>query len=308
MRPREIQRMGAEGKNVAEILRERKGLVRNTDEIIEMVYDFQAGKYSASMQNEENSERKERYTAWIAKTIRSLCEPISILEAGVGEGNTLAGVMKKLYSAWAFGFDISWSQVAFARRWLERERLMAAGLFTASMSHIPLAGDSIDVVYTSHAIEPNGGRERPILEELFRVTREYLILLEPSYELASEEGRRRMERHGYCKNLVGMVSSMGFHIVESYPAPFITNPLNPTVCTIIKKGPALVEIGIGNRARLFVCPEYKTPLKRIGDAYYSPEAFRVYPVIGGIPCLRIENGILAGKYEEIMTKGEERHE
>ena len=36
---------------------------------------------------------------------------------------------------------------------------------------------------------------------------------------------------------------------------------------------------------------------------YSDEALVVYPIIGGIPCLRIENGIYASKYEEVMKTG-----
>jgi uncharacterized protein YbaR (Trm112 family) len=33
--------------------------------------------------------------------------------------------------------------------------------------------------------------------------------------------------------------------------------------------------------------------------FYSPEALVVYPVIGGIPCLREDNGVFASSYKEI---------
>ena len=32
--------------------------------------------------------------------------------------------------------------------------------------NIPLLDDSVDIVFTSHAIEPNRGREKQILKEL----------------------------------------------------------------------------------------------------------------------------------------------
>jgi len=63
----------------------------------------------------------------------------------------------------------------------------------------------------------------------------------------------------------------------------------------------------GNDAELPVnvlaCPRFKTPLKKVGGMLFSPEALVVYPIVGCIPCLRIENGILASKYEEVIKTG-----
>jgi uncharacterized protein YbaR (Trm112 family) len=33
---------------------------------------------------------------------------------------------------------------------------------------------------------------------------------------------------------------------------------------------------------------------------FSPEGMVVYPIVNGIPCLKIENGILASKYKEVV--------
>ena len=41
-------------------------------------------------------------------------------------------------------------------------------------------------------------------------------------------------------------------------------------------------------------------LKKEKDIHYNPEALVVYPSIASIPCLRIENGIIASKYPEII--------
>ena len=40
----------------------------------------------------------------------------------------------------------------------------------------PLSDDSIDLVYTIHALEPNGGNELNLLKELIRITRKYLFI------------------------------------------------------------------------------------------------------------------------------------
>ena len=49
------------------------------------------------------------------------------------------------------------------------------------MEQIGLKSNSVDIIYTNHSLEPNGGREEVILKELLRVTNKYLILFEPIY-------------------------------------------------------------------------------------------------------------------------------
>jgi uncharacterized protein YbaR (Trm112 family) len=82
--------------------------------------------------------------------------------------------------------------------------------------------------------------------------------------------------------------------------PFISNPLNPTALTIIRK-----DADRPASSFVLACPKFKTPLQKIGDMLFSSEALTVYPIIGDIPCLRIENGIFASKYQEIMETSTE---
>jgi ubiquinone/menaquinone biosynthesis C-methylase UbiE len=211
--PRELQALYKQGKNITQLLRQEHGLQHNTDEIIEIAYDLQTGSYIAAMENAEMEKYMRDYTSEIAKTILSLCRPRSILEAGVGEGTTLSGVLENIGSdVRSYGFDLSWSRVAYAKRWLLSKGVDTTTLCTGNLFHIPFADNSIDIVYTSHSIEPNGGKEKPILQELFRVTRKFLILLEPGYELANEEARKRMDFHGYCKSLRSTAEYLGYKV------------------------------------------------------------------------------------------------
>lgn len=297
--PRELQTLYKQGKNITQLLREEHGVEHNTDEIIEIAYDLQTGSYIAAMENAEMEKHKQEYTAEIAKTILSLCEPASVLEAGVGEATTLSGVLKNLGSnVSGYGFDLSWSRVAYAKRWLRENGVDDVTLCAGNLFHIPFADNSIDVVYTSHSIEPNGGNEKPMLQELFRVARKFLVLLEPGYELASEEARKRMELHGYCKNLQGFSEDLGYKVLSHKLFPFTANPLNPTAITIIEK-----QVDSEPPSHVLACPKFKTPLEELGGMLFSPEALVVYPIIGGIPCLRIENGVFASKYKEIVGAG-----
>lgn len=300
--PRQLKALYEQGENISALLRHEMGLQCNTDEIIEIAYDLQAGSYIAALEDAEVAGRQEDYTAEIAKWILSLCDPVSVLEAGVGEATTLSGVLQHLRAdVESYGFDLSWSRVAYAKRRLQSQGVSNVTLCTGALLHIPLANNSIDVVYTSHSIEPNGGNEESILKELHRVTRRFLILLEPGYELSTDEARRRMDSHGYCKNLRGVADSLGFRVLDHrlFPVASVSDPLNPTAITVIRKGEDAAP-----SSHVLACPKFKTPLEKIGDLLFSPEALLVYPIVGGIPCLRTENGILAGSYREVMTTGQ----
>jgi uncharacterized protein YbaR (Trm112 family) len=106
-----------------------------------------------------------------------------------------------------------------------------------------------------------------------------------------------MDSHGYCKNLKGVAHSLGYDVLTHELFPHTANPLNPTALTIISKNSdALLPSDV------FACPKFKTPLTKSDGALYSPEALVAYPILGGIPCLKIENGVFASKYQEVSNK------
>ena len=100
-----------------------------------------------------------------------------------------------------------------------------------------------------------------------------------------------MDSHGYCRNIPEVAHNLGYKILKHELFPFCANPLNPTAITVIEKNTKQEKPSF-----TLACPEFKTQLETIDGMMFSPEALRVYPVISGIPCLRVENGIFASKY------------
>jgi ubiquinone/menaquinone biosynthesis C-methylase UbiE len=284
------------GGNISEYLRNKYN-VCNSPQIIEIAYDLQAGSYTASMSDPVAKKLRENTGTELVKIIRSLIpNPLSILEAGVGEGNQLSHVLQNFeMPILGYGFDISWSRIAYARSWLKSQNCKNVTLFTGDLLNIPCADNAFDIVYTYHAIEPNRDNESPILQELFRITKNYLILLEPSYELANEEAKQRMNHHGYIKGLREVAIKLNFDMLEYKLFPYFSNSLNPTAIMIIRKNDMSSDSPF-----IFADPQFKTPLQEKGNALFSPDSLRVYPIIDGIPCLRIENSIIASKYEEFV--------
>ena len=106
--PRKLKKMYSQGQNISALLHQELGVNQNTQEIIEISYDMQTGSYIKAMESEYMVKHKDEYTAELAKVILSLCQPTSLLEAGVGEATTLSGVLKHLgHVVSSYGFDLS---------------------------------------------------------------------------------------------------------------------------------------------------------------------------------------------------------
>lgn len=281
------------GGNIIQYLKDIGGLKNNTDEIIMISYDLQSGSYIKYIR--DNSEYNNKYTLAISKIINKIdIEWESILEVGVGEATTLANLIPKLKNipSKIYGFDLAWSRIRYAVEYMKKKEIMNPFLFMGDLFNIPLANNSIDIVYTSHSIEPNGGREKKALLELIRVTKKYLILLEPAYEFASAEAKRKMENHGYIKNLYSTALSLGLKVIEHRLFDVCSNPLNPTGLLLIQKEPKNDKI-VHNP---LICPITKTPLELIRNSLFTKEGLLVYPIIDGIPCLLKESAIIATHY------------
>lgn len=283
-----IKELYAKGDNIIQYLKSIGNNDTNTIEDILISYDFQSGSYIQSFS--KNRDYNDKYCKAISKIIDKIENVQSIIEVGAGEATTLNTVIRNLKNQPSdiLGFDISWSRMKFAKELLTDFNIPNVNLFTANLFEIPLLDNSIDIVYTSHSLEPNGGKEEAALKELYRITRKYLILLEPSFEFANVEAKARMKKHGYVTELHASAKKLGYKIIEHRLFDYSSNPLNPTGLIIIEKR------ATGSNNSNLVCPISHTELVNYSDSLlYSKESFLAYPIIDKIPCLLKENSILA---------------
>lgn len=281
------------GENAMASAREIIGKSENSLMATLISYDLQAGSYISAVK--KNPEIKERWCQQVANIINPLIEDkkqFTLLEIGCGEATTLRGVLEKLshIPEYSLGFDLSWSRVAYGLRYLSEEQIQAS-LFVADLFNIPLADESIDIVYTSHSLEPNGGREKEAIKELLRVARHAVVLIEPIYELASPEAQERMRYHGYIRGLKDVATQLGAVVTNYKLLDFTPNPLNPSGLLLLEKA-TIVNSTVGIS---WSCPLTRTRLEDIGDVFESEETGLVYPVLRGIPMLNPSNAIVASR-------------
>ncbi|MBT3399416.1 MAG: class I SAM-dependent methyltransferase [Rhodospirillaceae bacterium] len=288
-----------EGRNVIHAYNARAGLETNAPEAIEIAYDLQAGQYirnHASEPDYYNAYTDEQ--AALLNTHFPDCE--SLLDAGCGELTNTALLFGKLEAVPSlFAFDLSWSRVHVGlnhfRSMVDAGCVGRTRAFVGEMSGIPLPDNSIDVVMTSHALEPNHGRETELLGELLRVSRRGLLLFEPSYELGDDAQRSNMEQHGYVRRLPDHCEQLGADVLEHHFTDVNYNPLNRTSVTVVRKPEAAIT-----NAPAFVDPVSHTAMEfdDVDRVYFSPEQGVVYPTLRGIPILRASASVLATGFRD----------
>lgn len=287
----------ARGENAMEFARRTLNRSDNLGAATLIAYDLQAGAYVRHALSDPDGKR--RWCAQLADLIGPLMpEGGSVMEAGSGEATTLGGVLAALPRppSRALGFDISWSRCAHGVGWLRRMQ-QPARLFVADLFNIPLSDDSVDVVYTSHSIEPNGGREQAALAELLRIARRAVVLVEPIYELASPDAQTRMRQHGYVRNLRAVAESLGCRVTDYRLLDYYVNPLNPSGVVLIEKAiSGSVDIQSEHGWR---CPLTHVAMTPGDEAFVSTGTGFIYPVLGGIPLLCRDHAVLASAYEAL---------
>ena len=267
-----------------------QGVVGRNHRLASLIaYDLQAGTYAETVR--ANPQEQQRWCRQLADLIAPvLPKDGSLLEVGVGEATTLAGVLTEFgWGGRAFGFDVSWSRIKVANDWL-REQSQVAELFVGDLFNIPISDNSIDVVYSSHSLEPNGGWEEEAIAECLRVARKAVVLIEPIYELASPEAQARMEHHGYVRGLKEAALSQGATVSRYHLLSHCAETLNPSGVILIEKDVKQME-----STTFWRCPLTHEPLKDSGDAFAAINTGIVYPVLRGIPMLMAEHAVIASK-------------
>jgi SAM-dependent methyltransferase len=107
-------------------------------------------------------------------TLLSYAKPKSVLDAGCGEGFTLAQLQDALTDTTLVGVDFS----RMALSWAKKQETTRAGLGISDIHRLPFADDQFDLVMSLEVLE-HLPRSEDGLQELLRVSKDYVLVSVP---------------------------------------------------------------------------------------------------------------------------------
>jgi ubiquinone/menaquinone biosynthesis C-methylase UbiE len=248
-------------------------------ETITLIYDLQAGTYTEHAA--QNTKYIDFFTSEIVNILgKYLDKDMSVLDCGTGEGTTLIPILKKLGISSGYGIDASISRLLWAQKNAVNAKFDLT-LAVSDLGNLPLGDNAVDAIMTVHALEPNGGQENFLINELGRVARKFVFLIEPDFENGSVEQKARMIKLGYITSLDEAIRKNGFKILEKIPMKSNSNELNAASITVIQ----ITKINPQNSDLVWTDPKYKNKLNPYMNGLRSTFGLW-YPMVNGIPLLR----------------------
>ena len=257
---------------------EMKNKILNKKNLIKTAYDIQTGDY-VKFYNDNNNKYKNVLKNYIRIIKTEFKDARTIFDFGSGEMTTFYEVYKSLgKNVKYFANDLSLSRLYEGKKFISKKlkkNINQINFFTSPYFNMPLKNNSIDLVLTCHSLEPNNFCKEKILDELYRISKKGICMMEPHYEIADKNQKQRMKKFGYVRGIEKLFKKKKYKYKifknESY-----FNDANPSSIFVIKKKSS------NKNSNNFVDPYTKKKLDKIENNYYNPQSKQVFLGFNGI--------------------------
>tara|TARA_R110000824_G_scaffold284386_1_gene472692 strand:+ start:756 stop:1733 length:978 start_codon:yes stop_codon:yes gene_type:complete len=252
------------------------------------------GTHYGEIKQVNYGESVDLHNKWLSELVASLLgkDPGSVLEAGAGECTTLLPVAEFINQEQNSynGSDISWSRCKFARDFSAQKSIALDTLSAANILQLPYPDNSIDIVYSHYCLEELGGYELEAIQEMYRVARKYVFVIEASYELGSKGQRTKLYNRGWNLGIIPSVKKLGYKILKHELVPYCHDAYHHGALVLIEKNPTSVN---SPKAPSHACPKCHSKLTKIEHGLKCEPCGLVYSNLQGIPVFLLNNAIVA---------------
>ena len=256
---------------------------------IEIAYALQSGRYTADRDRPAatayRAEVQGRLSTWLK---RLDCR--SVLDLGAGEGTTWHGWNQALDHLALL--DLSLNRLSWAPRNTAAAPIREITCVKGEMGAPPVLERGFDAVVTMHALEPNGPSANGLVEIAASCAARLLVFFEPDYADAHDAMRRRMERHGYARDIFTAARALkDFSLIEAGRLDHPVNPDNATSFIALERTNAQADAAPGALAD----PLSRQGLTPVDGGFRDAAGDFVYPRLNGAACLAPGDGVLLGE-------------
>ena len=264
--------------NIYKFLKKTTNL--SNEKIVQISFDIQAKSYFSIYKNDKIIEKVMLPIIEILK--KNFSNSKSIMDCGCGELIKSFFLFKRLnFIKNFFANDISLNRLYLGKKFIKKIRFnKKINLFCSSMKNLPLKNNSIDVIFTSHSIEPNKSADAEVMiKELFRVCNHGLCLHESHFQSANEIQKKRMQKFNYARNIEKILKKLDctYQIIK---LDHHHNKLNKACLFLVKKNKTLKN---KNNLKTYVDLDTKDQLYNFKNFLYSKKSKKLYPVFDNIP-------------------------
>ena len=181
----------------------------------------------------------ENYTEELTRlSILTLDTGDVILDVGSGELTTITSIVNK-YRPFQrlYTLDMSISRLIMGKRFWEQNLTNSSiemKQVCVEIGRLPMSDNSVDLIISAHALEPNGHNLENTLSEILRVSRKKCVLFEPCYEMSPKKVQERMDKLGYIKGIESTILKFSGKLMDIIPIKNLQNELNPIACYVIE--------------------------------------------------------------------------
>ena len=252
-------------------------------EKIKMSYDVQSGSHLKFAKKTSKNKKRNVYYPLVENIKKEFEKFETILDFGCGELNISYYIFnylnhKKLKY---FANDISLNRLFVGQKFL-KEKLKEKdfnkfSLFCNSSLNLPFKDNSIDIIFTVHALESNNSHKKILINELLRVCKQGVVFMEPDYENSDVVQKKRMDKFNYIRGIKKLIDNKNF-LFKTIEKKHHMKKVNKSSLFIVKKRKTKKFTNISD----FVDPNTFEKLKDLDGFLYNKNNYRLFPVYKNI--------------------------